>query len=116
MDAYSMDLRERVLAAYDEGIQTHEVAERLRVSRSWARRIKQLRGEGKSIAPKPVGGSKPKLDAAARARLLGFVDETPDATLEELRIRVRQELGIEICIGALWETLRALDRPLKKSR
>jgi transposase len=113
---YSMDLRERVLALYDEGLKTKQVAERLKVARSWARRIKQRRSEGKSIAPQAVGGSKPKLDAAARRELARFVDEGPDATLEELRARVASELQITISIGALWETLRAMKLSLKKSR
>jgi transposase len=103
---YSMDLRERVLALYDEGLKTKQVAERLKVCRAWARRIKQWRNEGKSIAPRPVGGSKPKLDEHARRALARFVDEQPDATLAELRARVAAEL----------ETLRAMKLSLKKSR
>src|SRR4051812_4856573 len=103
-----MDLRERVLALYDEGLQTKEVAERLRVARSWARRIKQRRNEGKGIAPRPAGGSKPKLDDKARAQLARFVDERPDATLAELRARVAAELNVSISVGALWDTLAAM--------
>ena len=114
--AYSMDLRERVLALYDDGLKTKAVAERLRVARSWARRINQLRNAGQSIAAKPVGGSKPRLDADARRELARFVDEQPDATLEELRARVAAELKITISIGALWETLAAMKLSLKKSR
>jgi transposase len=113
--AYSMDLRERVLTLYDEGLKTKQVAERLKVARSWARRIKQWRKEGKSIAAKPVGGSKPKLNEDARRELARFVEEQPDATLEELRARVAAELKVTISIGALWETLRALKLSLKKS-
>jgi transposase len=116
MEAHSMDLRQRVLAAYDEGMQTCEVAKRLSVSRSWARRIKQWRSEGRPIAPKPVGGSKPKLDAAAREKLARFVDEQPDATLAELQRRIAEELNIDVSIGALWNTLRVLRLSLKKSR
>ena len=114
--AYSMDLRERVLSLYDEGLKTKQVAKRLKVCPAWARRIKQWRNEGKSIAPRPVGGSKPKLDEQARGELSRFVDEQPDATLEELRRRIAQELKISISIGALWETLRAMKLSLKKSR
>jgi transposase len=114
--AYSMDLRERVLALYDEGFKTKQVAQRLKVCPAWARRIKQWRSEGKSIAPKPVGGSKPKLDESARCELARFIDEQPDATLEELRRRIAAELKITISIGALWETLRAMKLSLKKSR
>jgi len=113
---YSMDLRERVLALYDEGLKTQKVARQLKVSPAWARRIKQWRNEGKSIAPKPVGGSKPKLDEIARRALARFVDEQPDATLEELRARIASELKITISIGALWETLRVMKLSLKKSR
>jgi transposase len=114
--AYSMDLRERVLALYDDGFKTKAVAERLKVCPAWARRIKQWRREGKSIAPRPVGGSKPKLDEAARRELGRFLKEQPDATLEELRQRIATELKITISIGALWETLRAMKLSLKKSR
>jgi putative transposase len=114
--AYSMDLRERVLALYDDGLKTKAVAERLKVCPAWARRIKQWRREGKSIAPRPVGGSKPKLDEAARRELARFIKEQPDATLEELRKRIATELKITISIGALWETLRAMKLSLKKSR
>ena len=113
--AYSMDLRERVLALYDDGFKTKAVAERLKVCPAWARRIKQWRNEGKSIAPKPVGGSKPRLDEAARRELARFIDEQPDATLQELRRRLAAELKIAISIGALWETLRAMKLSLKKS-
>jgi transposase len=114
--AYSMDLRERVLALYDEGLKTKQVAKRLKVCPAWARRIKQWRNEGKPIAPRPVGGSKPKLDPEARRELSRFVEERPDATLEELRHRIAAELTISISIGALWETLRAMKLSLKKSR
>jgi transposase len=114
--AYSMDLRERVLALYVDGFKTKAVAERLKVCPAWARRIKQWRRQGKSIAPKPVGGSKPKLDENARRELGRFVEEQPDATLEELRQRIAAELKTTISIGALWETLRAMKLSLKKSR
>ena len=42
MAAYSMDLRERVVAACDEGGDTRaEIAERFSVSGSWVRRLLQ---------------------------------------------------------------------------
>jgi transposase len=110
--AYSLDLRERVLALYDDGLKTKAVAERLRVSRSWARRVKQRRHE----PPRSVGGSEPKLDAAARAKLLAWVRERPDATLEELRRRMAADVGVRVSVGCLWNTLRAVKLTFKKSR
>jgi hypothetical protein len=40
MRAYSMGLRERVLASRDDGMTTAEVAEVHRVSEAWALRLK----------------------------------------------------------------------------
>ena len=110
--AYSADLRERVLALYDEGVKTKPLAQRLRVSLAWTRRVKQRRGQ----PPRKVGGSLPKFDAAARATLMSWVEQRPDATLAELRGRVEEELGLTVSVGCLWNTLRALKLTLKKSR
>ena len=41
--AYSQDLRDRVLAAYDRGMVTSQIAKVFAVSPAWARRIKQDR-------------------------------------------------------------------------
>jgi len=43
--AYSQDLRDRILAARDEGMTTKRVAELFRVSPSWVRRVMQRRRE-----------------------------------------------------------------------
>lgn len=105
-------IRQRVLAFYDEGLKTKQIAKNLRVSASWCRRVKQHRGR-----PRPKnGGGKPKLNEAACATLCSMVDQKPDATLAELQRRILDELGIKICSGALWNTLRRLKLTLKKSR
>jgi len=116
MEAYSIDLRTRVLAAIDGGKKTKEVATLFSVSPAWVRRLKQRRREDGSIAPRPIPGGKPKLDEAARAKLGEFVQQKPDATLQELRRRIADELQVRISIGALWETLRRMEFTFKKSR
>ena len=116
MKAYSMDLRERALALSDEGFQTKAVADRLKVSPGWVRKLKRKHKSGESIEPRSPGGSKPKLDDAGRQSLARFVDEQPDAILEELKDRVAKELKIGVCVGTLWNTLKAMKLPLKKSR
>ena len=110
--AYSTDLCERVLTLYDEGLKTRQIAMQLRVSPAWARRVKQRRGQ----PPRKIGGSLPKLNAAARAQLLTWVGQRPDATLDQLRARVKEELGIAVSAGCMWNTLRALKFTFKKSR
>ncbi len=110
--AYGQALKDRVLALYDEGEQTGAIAKRLRLSKSWCRRVKQRRHE----PPRQVGGKAFKLDEAACRALSGWVVQQPDATLDELRQRCLAELKIRISVGALWNTLRRMKLSLKKSR
>lgn len=42
--AYSMDLRQRVIADCDRGLKTNAVALKYSVSSAWVRRLKQHRG------------------------------------------------------------------------
>jgi transposase len=112
MEAYSIDLRERVLAACDAGHGTKEVAELFDVSPAWVRRLKQRRRERGSILPLPrTYGPKPLLDEACQQLLAQQVRQLPDATLEELRAG----LPVKVCIGTLWNTLHKLRLPFKKS-
>lgn len=119
METYSMDLRKRVLAACDAGEQTKPVAQKFSVSAAWVRRLKQRRREDGSIAPrssKRVVTPQPRLDVSARTHVLEWIHRKPDITLEELRLRIRQELNIGISIGALWNALRRMKLTFKKSR
>jgi transposase len=113
MKAYSMDLRDRVLAACDAGTGTKAAAERFGVCESWLRRLKQRRRELGLVGALPHNaGRKRALDEAGCRRLEALVAAKPDATLAQLR----QSLGRCLSIGALWQTLRRLKLPLKKSR
>jgi transposase len=110
--AYGKALKDRVLQLYDEGKKTKQIAERLKVSPSWSRRVRQRRHD----PPLKIGGGHFKLDDAGRNALAGWVKEQPDATLEELQRRCQAELQVSISIGALWNTLRRMKLSLKKSR
>lgn len=107
-----MDLRERVLAACDEGAGTAEVAETFSVSASWVRRLKQRRRETGEVAPTPqrhgpLPGSVTHGDAIRAA-----VRADPDATLAEYRARH----GLPLSKSALARALAALGLSWKKSR
>ncbi len=114
MRALSMDLRERVAAACDEGLDTRaEIAERFSVSESWIRRLLQRRRETGSLAPRAHrGGHPPAFDAEAAQKLRDAVKAAPDATLRELR----EATGVACSISAIDRTLRRLRIPWKKSR
>ena len=114
MKAYSMDLRERVVAACDRGEGTREeIAKRFRVGVAWVYRLLQRRRETGSIEPKPHGGGqKPAFDPPAAERLRQAVEDRPDATLEELR----EAVGVACGTSAVHRALERLGLPRKKSR
>ena len=91
MEAYSQDLRERVVQACDAGTQTRQqVASRFGVSTAWVRRLLQRRRETGSIGPLPRGrGPQPKISGRRLEKLRALVEQHPDATLGELRRRMR---------------------------
>src|SRR5262249_10154294 len=110
MHAYSLDLRQRVLADCDRGLTTRVVATTYSVSESWVRRLKQRRREDGAIAPRtPAPGPKPSWDAYGE-RLRQAIAATPDATLKELR----QHLGLTVALSTLWRAVAALGLSVKK--
>jgi transposase len=111
---YSLDLRQRVLAAVDAKAATRDaIAARFDVSTAWIRRLVQRRRQTGAIAPLPHrGGPAPALGPDHRDRLRELVADRPDATLAELRDRLAAPVGIMTVARAL----KALRLPLKKSR
>jgi transposase len=110
MKPYSMDLRERVMAAYDSGRQTKEIAKTFNVSPAWARRLKQHKRERGDIVPRIGGGNQtPKVDLV---RLGELVEQKPDATLAELR----ESLKVDCALWTICRALRRLKLTYKKSR
>lgn len=105
---YSQDLRDRVLAAYDRGLKTKEIAETFAVSRAWARRVKQCRRENGRTTPLPRGGAT--VIKIEMWRLKQLVEDQPDATLLELRDR----LGVHCTESAMCRALKRLGLTFKK--
>src|ERR1700735_431418 len=99
MKAYSMDIRERVIAAC-ENSPTKVVAERFGVSPAWVRRLKQHQRQRGEIVPRTGGGSRGrKFD---RDLLAARVAEKPDSTLAELR----DHLGVQVSLWAICKALQ----------
>jgi transposase len=114
MRAYSMDLRQRVVDAVDEGKQTKwEISLRFKVSPAWIRRLLQRRRLTGSIEPKLRDyTASSKVDDAMRERLREAIREDPDATLAELIERLQLPVGR----SALCQILAKMGLTLKKSR
>ena len=114
MIAFSTDLRQRVIAAYDAGESTqHQVAARFCVSVQWVRkRLRQRRLTG-SIDPKPHGGGRARLiDHEAGDRLRRAIAERNDATLSQLA----QAAGLKASPSMVHRALNALGITRKKTR
>lgn len=109
--AYSMDLRERVLAACDAGQASRVVARQYRVSRAWVDRLKQRRQETGEIGPRRARRFKPQALAGHMEQLRALVAAQPDLTLAE----IRHALGVPCSLVSVWRALRRLGLTLKKS-
>ena len=113
MEAYSLDLRKRVLADCDAGLGTKEVAEKYDVSQSWVRGLKQRRRETRAIAPLPRSGGRPAIIVGKHAgRLKELLKKHPDATLNELHRRLR----VKCSLSTVHNTVVAMGVSFKKSR
>lgn len=114
--AYSQDLRDRVLIAVDEGERVCAVAVQFRVSRSYIYKALERRARTGAATPGARGGAQrvPVL-GGHEAALLAHLAANPDATLGELRTWLFEMRGVSISIGALWNGLDRLGWTLKKS-
>jgi transposase len=114
MDAYSMDLRVRIVRAYEGQEGSHaDLAERFKVSERWLRGLLRQHRETGAIEPMPHGGGRQRIIGADKEPLLlAALAETPDASLEELRDKCGVS-GSRMCIA---RALKRLHVTRKKSR
>jgi transposase len=113
MQAYSMDLRERVMADVEAGLGTEATARKYRVSASWVRKLKRQRREVGHFAPlSPRVSHESKLDPHLE-QLDGFVQQKPDATLNELQAQLRAQ-GAAAGRVTVWRALKKLGLTFKK--
>jgi len=115
MKPYSKDLRLRVLAAVDRGMQRKEVVQTFGVSEPTIRRYLRLRRETGGVDPKPPSGPPARKGRALEGALPSQVLRNPDLTLEEHRELFYDEHGTEVSTATISRALERLGLPLKKS-
>jgi transposase len=86
MNAYSLDLRKKIVEAKERGMPTVEVAKTFGVGVSTVKRYAATAREGRPLTPKKRPGSKPKIDDGARRLLEADLEQRPAATLPERRV------------------------------
>lgn len=107
-----MDLRERILAAYDRDEGTRlQVAERFAVSLGMVKKLLQQRRNTGDIAPRHrYSGRKPKITQKHQRHLERLVRKHSDMTLEELR----DAIGVDCSLPAIHYALVKLGLSYKK--
>lgn len=110
--SYSGDLRERVIAAVEDGASRREAAERFEISPSSAVKWLQSWHHHGVAAPKPRGGSRSVLEDYAE-RLLAVIGEQPDRTLDEIVVTMRKR-RIPGSRSAVWRFLERHGISFKK--
>ena len=113
---YSIDLRERVIAAVEEGgLSRRQAAERFGVGISTAINwVRRFRATG-SVAPGQMGGHKPKkIKGEHRAWLLQRCREQ-DFTLRGL-VGELAERGLKVDYRTMWDFVHAEKLSYKKNR
>lgn len=83
MKAYSLDLRQRVLAAVDRGMPRQQVVEVFGISLGTIKRLLQQRRNTGNLAPKARPGRQPTIAPTLRSALAAQVATHDDATLEQ---------------------------------
>jgi transposase len=108
--AYSLDLRQRVLADCQAGLTYAAVGRKYSVSAEWVRIFFQRFSETGEVAPRPPANHRRPFHVRHEAELRAAVAEKSDRTLEELR----DHLGVKVSLGTLWNALRSLKISFKK--
>jgi transposase len=118
MQAYSLDLRARVVSAYEKGGNTiAAIAEQFAVGQTLLKKMLRQKRETGSVERLPQGaGAKAQLSEPQRKWLAEQIQEVPDATLAELQERVAQEKHVVLSTATVCRELKAWRLPRKKSQ
>jgi transposase len=114
MATLSLDIRQRILARYDEGQGTRAViAKRFCVSLGMVKKLIQQRKRIGEIGPLHYrAGRKPMITQRHKDRLRALIEKRPDTTLAEFRTALR--LGCSLT--AIHKALAGMGMTYKKRR
>lgn len=114
MQAYSQDLRDRVLRAVARGERPSDIARRFEVGRMWVYQVARRYRDSGERASRPVGGYRRSRLADWEGVLRGWIKQQPDLTLAQLCERLAAR-GVDIKIPALWHQLNNWGLSFKKN-
>ena len=118
MNAYSKDLRLRVLAAVDRGTAYAEVSRLFGVSLATIGRYVRRRRETGEVAARPSPGRTPRIcqNAEERRALWAQLEANPEATLERHRELWEERGGARVSVPTMSRAIRRLGWTYKQRR
>ena len=117
MEAFSTRERRKIIALFQQGWDTDDIAQQFNASPAGVRRVwQQYREEGRDSPAYANCGRKPTLDEAGKQQLIQIARQRPDAFCHELAEEVEQKLGVQVTRQTIGRWLRALGLTRKKSR
>ena len=117
MDAYSEDLRQKIVEALQRRrMNKSEAARAFGVSLSSVKRYAKAVREGRSLSPGKAPGKRPKLDEKARRLLEANVEERPFAKLSDRQEYLERVAGVRVSESTLSRALRQMGFGRKKGR
>ncbi len=114
MRAYHLDLRERVVAAVDEGTSITTVAARFRLHRSTMYRYLAQRQEQGTLVPRTSPGRRRTIPGSEDARLVAQLQQHPTATLAAHCAVWEQATGLRLSPATLSRAIRRVGWTRKK--
>ena len=106
MKAYSVDLRERVLAAVDAGTPHAEIVRVFQLSLATIGRYARLRRQGRSLQAKQPPGMRPRIGAPEREALQAQLTAAGSDASLEMHCRLWQQAhGVQVSVQTMSRVL-----------
>jgi transposase len=116
MKAYSLDLREKIVAAVGRGMSKAQAARTFGVGATSVKRYVKLKEEGKPLTAGKAPGKKAKLDQSAMKLLEEDLRSRPAVTYEKRADLLNELLGVRVSKSTICRMVGHLGYTRKKDR
>jgi transposase len=116
MKAYSVDLREKIIAAVERGMSKAQAARTFGVGATSVKRYVKLAEEGKPLRPGKAPGKKAKLDESAMKLLEEDMHTRPAVIYEKRADLLCELLGVRVSKSTICRMVRRLGYTRKKDQ
>lgn len=113
--SYSLDLRERVVAATEQGMTIPQAAVLFQVSDATIERWRRRARETGELTPRTSPGRPRAIPVEQEADLCAQLDLVPDATLIQHCQRWQETHGVKVSAATMCRTFQRVGWTLKKS-